>query len=161
MGKTSAVTRAVLVAGLAFGCHAPTWAHSVFKCTAGGRTTYQSTPCVNQGESMAVPSGPTAQQVQEAKARASGELSRASAAVAAAEQGPAAPGSPQFPQPLRQPTDCAGLGEARARAFGQRNAAVRDSRQTNIDQSSTVNKAQSDIQSIESRMRAGGCKRPD
>jgi len=54
--------------------------------------------------------------------------------------------------------DCAKLNKERADAFGRRNATVRSSRESNIDQSATVNKEHEDIRRIESQMVYGGCK---
>lgn len=128
----------------------PAAAQSVFKCSAAGQTVYQATPCAGQGKQVDLPPGPSAQEVQDAKRRASAEIARTSRAETPAQAG--AQG-----QPKASPADCARLNKLRADAFGFRNGTVRNSRNTNIDQSATVDRLHDQIQRIERQMVAAGC----
>jgi hypothetical protein len=138
-------TAACFVAALS-----PTWAQSVFKCAVAGQTVYQATPCAGQGKQVELPPGPSTQEVQDAKRRASAEIARANSF-----QPPAQAGAQN--QPKASPADCARLNKLRADAFGYRNGAVRNSRGTNIDQSATVDRLHEQIQRIERQMVAAGC----
>jgi hypothetical protein len=128
----------------------PTWAQSVFKCTVSGNTVYQSTPCAGQGKQVALPPGPSTQEVEDAKRSANAEIARANSfqpPAQAAAQG----------QAKASPADCARLNKLRADAFGLRNGAVRNSRNTNIDHSASVDRMHDQIQRIERQMVAAGC----
>jgi hypothetical protein len=153
MLKLTFWTRVSVAFGLALASHSHSWAQGVFKCTVAGKTTYQSSPCTGQGKELDIAPGPTEQQIQEAKMRANAEKARV--------------GSPQPPARQRaqnqfvgRKVDCAKLNKDRGDAFGRRNAAVRSSRESNIDQSSTVSQAHDDIRFIENRILRDGCK-PD
>jgi hypothetical protein len=128
----------------------PAWAQSVFKCSTAGKTVYQSTPCAGQGKQVDLPPGPSAQEVEDAKRRANAEIARANSFQPPAQAG--AQG-----QAKASPADCARLNKLRADAFGFRNGAVRNSRNTNIDHSASVDRMHDQIQRIERQMVAAGC----
>lgn len=128
-------------------------AQGVYKCTVDGKTAYQSTPCANQGKAVSIQSGPSQEQVREAQKRAEGEKFRAADPQ---NQRPAA--APEQPFVKGGPVDCAKLNKDREYAYGRRNSTVRNSRMDNVDNSAQVDRYQSDIQQIESRMARAGCK---
>lgn len=128
-------------------------AQSVFKCTVAGQTVYQSTPCAGEGRVVPIAAGPSEAQAQEARQRAEADKSRAGTykapPVAAPGQGQAVAG-PRY--------DCAALNQQRGEAFGRRNAAIRSSRETNMDHSDVVSQQVGRIRSIEQKMVQGGCQ---
>lgn len=136
---------------LLMGLHNQSLAQGVFKCTMAGKTVYQSTPCVGQDKELEIAPGPSEQQMQEAKVRANADKAKAGDYQAPTAQTPG-------DQPMGRKVDCAKLNKERGDAFGRRNATVRDSRDTNINQSATVDKYHEDIRRIESQMVKGGCK---
>lgn len=127
------------------------WSQSVYKCTVDGKASYQTLPCAGQGKPLTIAPGPTEQDQKEAKARADAEKARLGSFGDASTRGG------QW-QPVGQQADCAQLNNARGEAFGQRNAAVRSSRQSNIDNSGAVGRSHDRIIAIESRMMQGGCR---
>jgi len=125
-------------------------AQGVYKCDVGGKVSYQSSPCATGGKAVEINAGPTDEQVQEARKRADAEKARAASITLP---------SPQVQQrPVARGVNCAQLNQNRAEAYGRRNAAVRSSQQSNIDQSDAVNRELSRIQSTESQLARGGCK---
>ena len=135
---------------LVLACPSPSWAQSVFKCTVGGKTIYQSSACAGQGKELEIPHGPSEQQIQEAKSRADAEKARTSSPLQSSQQG-------TQNQPVAAKADCARLNKERADAFGLRNATVRSSRESNLDQSASVDRAHDNIRRIERQMVIGGC----
>jgi hypothetical protein len=131
--------------------HFQSAAQGVFKCTVAGKTAYQSSPCAGKGKELEIAPGPSEQEVQEAKVRADAEKSRTANHQVPTQQRPQN-------QLLVKPIDCAKLNKERGDAFGRRNATIRESRQSNIDKSATVNRDHDDIRRIESQMVKGGCK---
>lgn len=135
---------------LLMGLHCQSLAQGVFKCMVMGKTVYQSTPCVGQGKELEIAPGPSEQQMQEAKMRANADKARAGADQAPTAQTPG-------DQPMGRKVDCAKLNKERGDAFGHRNATVRDSRDTNINQSAAIDQYHEDIRRIESQMVKAGC----
>ena len=131
--------------------HSQSVAQSVFKCTVANKTVYQSSPCAGQGKELEIAPGPSEREMQEAKMRADAEKSRTATYQAPTQQRPQN-------QPVVKPVDCAKLNKDRGDAFGRRNATIRDSRESNIDKSATVNRDHDDIRRIESQMIRAGCK---
>lgn len=140
-----------VLTGLLISVHAPSLAQSVFKCTADGKTVYQSSPCVGQGKELAIAPGPSEQEIQSAKTRANAERAGARSFEPPVTQRPA-------DHPRVGTVDCAKLNQDRADAFGRRNGALRTSKDLNIDQSGAVDQSHNDIRRIESKMVQGGCK---
>jgi hypothetical protein len=143
-----------IVTAMTFGFVTGAAAQGVFKCTADGKTVYQSTPCAAQGgKSVAIQSGPSRERTQEAQRRAEAERFRA-----ASGQTQSQANAPAEPFVKGGPVDCAKLNKDREYAYGRRNATVRNSRMDNVDNSAQVDRYQSDIQHIESQMARAGCK---
>ncbi len=155
MTRTFAFTSPLTLALLALAAGAPSAAQAqgVFKCSIGGKTAYQSSPCPTAGKDLEIKPGPTEEQMKEARTRADAEKARAAATPLVL---PSAQDNPR--QTVARPVDCNSLNKARADAYGRRNATVRSSRETNMDQSSAVNRYQQDIQRTESQMAQSGCK---
>jgi hypothetical protein len=137
---------------LFMGLHAQPWAQGVFKCSASGKTVYQAIPCEGKGKELVIPAGPTEQEIKEAKMRADADKARAAGGQAPSAQ------RPEDRQMVGNKVDCAKLNKERADAFGRRNNTIRESRSTNINQSSVVDKDNNDIRRIESQMVKGGCQ---
>ena len=135
------------------GATLPAQAQGVYKCSIGGKTAYQSSPCPTAGKELEIKPGPTEEQMKEARTRADAEKARAAATPLVL---PSAQDNRS--QTVARPVDCNSLNKARADAYGRRNATVRASRETNMDQSSAVNRYQQDIQRTESQMISSGCK---
>ncbi|MGM9483329.1 hypothetical protein ACS5PN_19185 [Roseateles sp. NT4] len=128
------------------------WAQGVYKCSVGGSTVYQSSPCATGGKEIEIKAGPSEAQVKEARGRADADKARVgTVTVAAPETGQPYQGAPGGG------VNCGQLSQARAEAYGSRNATVRGSRQSGIDQSAAVIQQQNRIASLESRMNRGGC----
>lgn len=145
----AALALLVLAAGLTPAARA----QGVFKCSVGGKTVYQSSPCPTAGKELEIKPGPTEEQMKEARTRADAEKARAAATPLVL---PSAQDNQR--QTVARPVDCNSLNKARADAYGRRNATVRASRDTNIDQSSAVSRYQDDIRRTESQMASSGCK---
>ena len=142
---------------LLFALAAPSavWAQGVFKCTVAGKTVYQAEPCEGQGKSLELTRGPSEQDIQEARKRASADRNRASEADARIQQR-----SAQQTQRVAQAaakTDCTALNSRRASAYGRRNGAFRATRMDNIDRSADVISANNEIASVEAQMAQAGC----
>lgn len=145
----------ILVA--AFACAAfAAQAQGVFRCSEGGKTTYQSTPCAAQGREVTIAPPPSEQDVQAAKARADADKARGAQADAA-QRHQQEPRAGLAAQPVGRKYDCEKLNKQRGDAFGRRNATVRDSRDSNIDKSASIQRDHDEIRFIESQMLKGGC----
>ncbi|MCX2860514.1 hypothetical protein OOZ63_01500 [Paucibacter sp. PLA-PC-4] len=127
------------------------WSQSVHKCTVDRKASHQTRPCAGQGQSLTIAPGPTEQDQKQARARADAQKARLGSFGDASTRG-------GQPQPVGQQADCAHLNKARGEAFGRRNAAVRSSRQSSIDNSGAVGRSHYRIVAIESRMMSGGCR---
>lgn len=159
---------AVLCIAVAAACSAS--AQGVFKCTKDGKTSYQSAPCEGgAGATVNIAPGPSQKELADAQMKATAEKNRAAEAQARHEQAnqPPAPGlKPGLSmRPGVGTVDCSKLASDREQAYGRRNAGLHKGRQSTNPVSassadSTVDQANAQIQSIESRMRAGGCKVP-
>lgn len=132
----------------------------VYKCTEAGKTVYQPTPCATgASKELSIDAGPTEDEARAAKARADQDKARAGSGNVAST-----PPSSNRPAPMgidkgaSRPVDCAKLDQRRGEAYGRRNATIRDSRGSNIDKSSSVDRDNAEIRSIESQMSRGGCK---
>jgi hypothetical protein len=151
---------APLVVSLLVALSAPSavWAQGVFKCTVGGKTVYQASPCEGQGKSLELARGPSEQQVEEARKRAAADKSQGVEADARMRQR-----SQQQTQRVAQNSagasraDCTSLSQRRAAAFGRRNGAFRQTRQDNIDRSADVIAANNEIATVEAQMTQAGC----
>ena len=146
---TAPTRRLLLLSLLAMATHLH--AQGVYKCGSGAGTTYQSSPCPTGGQAVDIKPGPTPDQVQQARAHAAAEQARVGTVAA-----PAAATRPL--QPVPRGADCAQLNATRANAYGNRNAAVRSSRNDNIDRSAAVTQQMARIQSAEGQMNRAGCK---
>lgn len=146
-------SRAVAL-GLLLAASSAAWSQDVFKCTVAGKTVYQSEPCAGQGKALPLAAGPSAQEIDEARARAEAEKNRATSA-----------GSPVVSTPSRntgtpytaRKVDCAKLNQQRADAYGRRNATVREGRSDNIDRSGAMGQAQDTIRNTERQLNQAGC----
>lgn len=144
-------------------------AQAVYKCVVNGKTVYQSTPCTSgSGKEVVIQRAPSQQDVEDAKARAAADKARATAddKERTTQRKP--------PAQAQAGASCDELAKRRALLYGQRNAAIRDTRgdglygitgrtgeQTRADEKrndAAVDRANGEIKRLESQMTAMGCK---
>lgn len=156
MTDLTTVRRTATLLFLALVPHSAAMAQGVFKCTVDGKTVYQAAPCAGQGKAVEIARGPSEQEVREAKRRADAEKSKTWELQAAHQQ--RAQEQAARPAVVASGVDCNGLNARRGAAYGKRNGAMRMSRQDNMDRSSDVARAESEIQMIEAQMARSGCR---
>lgn len=138
-------------------------AQPIHKCTSGGRVVYQSVPCsTGSAGTVKVGSGPSDEEVAQARQRAERDKQAAAAAVAAATAANATRPAPLMRHGLRASGDCASLSAQLAQASQRRNRALGAARQgRGVEAGSAADNdiamRQMEVADIAGAMRARGC----
>jgi len=150
-------TRKVLLFTLGMLAATQAAAQSLYKCTADGKVTYQSMPCAQGGEVLAVPPPPSPTQVREAQARneeARQQVQLASERARLQREKDAKDDAAKAKEEAGKraaPGDCAKLKERRAVLYGERN---NHRRNANLD---AMGKTQDEIDRLEADYTKGSC----